>query len=167
VLKWRGRYQWAGLAGLGDLERSGRPRNVDHCGIVSATLTAPPKKLGVTHWSSRLLATVLGIGKATVARAWREYGAQPWWEGTFRFSTDPELVAKVIDVVGLYLAPLDWPHTGASRFTSHQRPGPGSTSSKSGSPASTARLSGAGSSPPSKTGALPSGFRRGVVRGAF
>lgn len=27
-----------------------------------------------------------------------------WREGTFRFSTDPELVAKVVDVVGLCLA---------------------------------------------------------------
>ena len=30
---------------------------------------------------------------------------QPWRVETFRFSTDPELVAKVTDVVGLYLAP--------------------------------------------------------------
>ena len=30
---------------------------------------------------------------------------QPWRSETFKFSTDPELVAKVSDVVGLYLAP--------------------------------------------------------------
>jgi hypothetical protein len=59
----------------------------------------------VTHWSSRLLADRLGIGNATVARAWRDYGIQPWRAETFKFSTDPELVAKVTDVVGLYLAP--------------------------------------------------------------
>lgn len=29
----------------------------------------------------------------------------PWREGTFKFSTDPQLVAKVVDVIGLYLAP--------------------------------------------------------------
>jgi transposase len=101
VLKWRGRYQRAGLAGLSDLERPGRPRHVDHRDIVTATLTPPPKKLGITHWSSRLLAARLGVENATVARAWREYGVQPWREGTFKFSTDPELVAKVTDVVGL------------------------------------------------------------------
>ncbi len=39
------------------------------------------------------------------ARAWRDYGVQPWRSETFKFSTDPELVAKVTDVVGLYLAP--------------------------------------------------------------
>jgi len=59
----------------------------------------------VTHWSSRLLASQLGIDNTTVARAWREYGVQPWRSETFKFSTDPELVAKVTDVVGLYLAP--------------------------------------------------------------
>jgi len=72
---------------------------------VTATLTPPPKRLGVTHWSSRLLATKLKIDHATVARAWKHYGIQPWRSQTFKFSTDPELVAKVTDVVGLYLAP--------------------------------------------------------------
>ena len=105
VLKWRSRYEEAGLAGLEDAARSGRPRHLDHAAIVAATLSAPPKKYGVTHWSSRLLGTHLKIGNATVARAWREYGVQPWRSGTFKFSTDPELVGKVTDVVGLYLAP--------------------------------------------------------------
>jgi len=78
---------------------------VDHAAIVSATLKPPPKRLGVTHWSSRLLADRLGVSAATVARAWRAYGVQPWRAESFRFSTDPELVGKVTDVVGLYLAP--------------------------------------------------------------
>jgi hypothetical protein len=30
---------------------------------------------------------------------------QPWRSKSFRFSTDPELEAKVVDVVGLYLDP--------------------------------------------------------------
>lgn len=72
---------------------------------MAATSEPPPKKLGVTHWPSRLLADHLGIGNATVARAWRDYGVQPWHRETFKFSTDPQLVAKVTDVVGLYLAP--------------------------------------------------------------
>jgi transposase len=93
------------MTGLDDEPRSGRPRQVDHDAIITATLTPPPKKLGVTHWSSRLLAAHVKIGNATVARAWRDYGVQPWRSQTFKFSTDPELVAKVTDVVGLYLAP--------------------------------------------------------------
>ena len=105
VLQWRTRYAEHGLRGLDDQARSGRPRRIDHREIVATTLKPPPKKYGVTHWSSRLLGTHLGIGNATVATAWREYGVQPWRSETFKFSTDPELVAKVIDVVGLYLEP--------------------------------------------------------------
>ena len=105
VWKWRKRYSEAGLAGLDDAPRSGRPKQVDDERIIAATLRPPPKKYGVTHWSSRLLAARLGIGNATVARAWRTYGVQPWRCETFKFSTDPELVGKVTDVVGLYLAP--------------------------------------------------------------
>ena len=88
-----------------DAPRSGRPKHLDHERIITATLAPPPLKYGVTHWSSRLLADHLKIGNATVARAWREYGVQPWRSETFKFSTDPELVGKVTDVVGLYLAP--------------------------------------------------------------
>jgi transposase len=104
VIGWRARYRNSGIGGLSDQARPGRPRVVDHRRIVAATLKQPPKRLGVTHWSSRL-AKHLKIGDATVARAWREYGVAPWRSETFTFSTDPELVAKVSDVVGLYLTP--------------------------------------------------------------
>jgi transposase len=105
VIGWRSRYQERGIAGLDDEPRPGRPRTIDHAAIIAATLKPPPKRLGVTHWSTRLLAKQLGIGDATVAKAWRDYRVQPWRAESFRFSTDPELVGKVTDVVGLYLAP--------------------------------------------------------------
>jgi transposase len=105
VIGWRERYQDKGVAGLDDEHRSGRPRTIDHRRIVTATLTPPPKRLGVTHWSTRLLARHLGISDATVAKAWREYRVQPWRSESFRFSTDPLLIGKVTDVVGLYLNP--------------------------------------------------------------
>lgn len=102
---WRSRYQDKGLAGLADEPRPGRPREVDRAAIIAATLLPPPASLGVTHWSSRLLAARLKVDHATVAAVWKEYGVRPWKAETFKFSTDPELVAKVTDVVGLYLAP--------------------------------------------------------------
>jgi transposase len=71
VISRRARYE---ADGLDDAPRSGRPRRIDHARIVAETLKAPPKTLGVTHWSSRLLATRLGIDNTTVARAWRDYG---------------------------------------------------------------------------------------------
>jgi transposase len=105
VLAWRNRYAAGGLAALEDLERSGRPRVHDEVAVVVATLSEPPAKLGVTHWSTRLLAGQLGISFATVARIWRKWKLQPWRAETFKFSTDPELEAKIRDVVGLYLNP--------------------------------------------------------------
>ena len=105
VVGWRNRYQAKGVAGLADAARSGKPRSIDRAQVIAATLTPPPKRLGVTHWSARLLADKLKISFHSVAVIWREAGIQPWRAESFRFSTDPELVAKVTDVVGLYLNP--------------------------------------------------------------
>ena len=105
VNKWRARYAERGLAGLADDPRPGPARTVDQRKIITATLTPPPKSLGVTHWSSRLLAQRLGVSHVTVAEAWKQFGVKPWKAETFKFSTDPELEAKVVDVIGLYLAP--------------------------------------------------------------
>jgi transposase len=107
VILWRERYASEGIDGLADAARSGRPKRIDDAQIIARTLEPPPAGLGVTHWSSRLLAGELGVGDATVARAWRRYCLQPWRRGTFKFSTDPLLEAKVCDVVGLYLNPPD------------------------------------------------------------
>src|SRR5262245_3760656 len=77
VIHWRDRYAEGGLAALEDRQRSGRPPRVDAAQVVVATLTPPPQRLGVTHWSSRLLADELCIGFATVARIWRKWDLQP------------------------------------------------------------------------------------------
>jgi hypothetical protein len=76
--------------------------------VVVATLVndgRPPRRLGITHWSARFMTTELGISFASVARIWRKWHLQPHRIETFKFSTDPELEAKIRDVVGLYLAP--------------------------------------------------------------
>jgi transposase len=107
VIGWKRRYTDGGLAGLEDRPKPGRPRSVDDIEIVLKTLEAPPEHLGVTHWSSRLLAAEVGLSNVKVAKVWREWGLQPWRTETFKFSTDPELEAKVRDIVGLYLNPPD------------------------------------------------------------
>lgn len=107
VIAWRERYRIGGIEALTDQPRSGRPKTVDEAEIIARTLEPPPARLGVTHWSTRLLASELGIGDATVARCWRRFGLKPWRRETFKFSTDPELEAKVRDVIGLYLDPPD------------------------------------------------------------
>jgi transposase len=105
VIGWKKRYAANGIAGLDDRPKPGRPASIDEVAVVLATLEPPPETLGVTHWSSRLLGHQLGISNVWVARIWRKWGLQPWRRETFKFSTDPALVAKVRDVVGLYLNP--------------------------------------------------------------
>jgi transposase len=113
VIRWRSRFAEHGLAGLVDEPRSGKPATIDQSTrdeILTVTLTEPPAELGITHWSTRLLADRLRrehkpVSHATVARIWKHFGIQPHRSGTFKFSTDPELEAKVRDIVGLYLAP--------------------------------------------------------------
>jgi len=105
VILWRRRYAEAGLGALEDRPRSGRPKRIDPLEIVIRTLEPPPERLGVTHWSSRLLAKELRISNATVATVWQDYELQPWRRETFKFSADPQLEAKVRDIVGLYLNP--------------------------------------------------------------
>jgi transposase len=105
VIAWKRRYAEEGLGGLDDRAKPGRPRRVDEVEIVLRTLEPPPPRLGVTHWSSRLLAKELGISNFAVATVWKRWGLQPWRTETFKFSTDPALEAKIRDVVGLYVNP--------------------------------------------------------------
>jgi transposase len=110
VIAWRARYEAGGIAALADLPRPGRPPVIDESAVIASTLNPPPQDLGVTHWSARLLAGQLSragtpISFAEVARIWRSWGLQPHRSETFKFSTDPQLEAKIRDVVGLYLDP--------------------------------------------------------------
>jgi hypothetical protein len=41
----------------------------------------------------------------TVAKIWKRFGRKSFRQEKFKFSTDPELDAKICDVVGLYLDP--------------------------------------------------------------
>jgi transposase len=109
VTLWRNRYAAEGLGGLGDAPRSGAPPKLTQARtdeILATTLAPPPQELGIAHWSSRLLAKHLGdVSHVTVTRLWKRWQLQPWRAETFKFSTDPQLVAKVTDIVGLYLHP--------------------------------------------------------------
>jgi transposase len=108
VLKGRGRYTDSGVDGLDDEPRPGRAPVIDEVAVLAETLAdkgKPPAHLGITHWSARLMAARLGISFASVARIWRKWDIQPHRVETFKFSTDPELEAKLRDVVGLYLDP--------------------------------------------------------------
>jgi putative transposase len=106
VGKWRGRFASAGIEGLYDEYRSGRPRSIEDeriSQLVSTTLHSKPK--GATQWSCREMAEATGISKSTVQRVWSAFGLKPHRQESFKLSTDPLFVEKVRDVVGLYLKP--------------------------------------------------------------
>jgi hypothetical protein len=46
-----------------------------------------------------------GISVSSVGRIWRQWNIQPHRLDMFKFSTDPEVEAKLRDVVGLYMSP--------------------------------------------------------------
>ena len=83
VGKWRRRFMEQRVAGLHDEPRSGAPRTIDDARIED------------------------GLSVSTVQRIWRAFGLQPHRMETFKLSTDPNFVAKVRDVVGLYISPPD------------------------------------------------------------
>jgi len=103
---WRQRFIARRLEGLADEPRPGAPRKVTDAEVervVTRTLESKPK--AATHWSTRGLATELGLSQSTVGRIWRAFGLKPHRSETFKLSGDPFFVEKVRDVVGLYLAP--------------------------------------------------------------
>ena len=106
VGKWRRRFAERRLDGLYDDPRSGTPRTVEDArieAVIVTTLESAPAN--ATHWSSRGMAKASGLSVSTVQRIWRAFGLQPHRIETFKLSTDPDFVAKVRDVVGLYMVP--------------------------------------------------------------
>ncbi len=103
---WRRNFVARRIDGLTDAPRSGRPREIDDedvARVLAATLESPPD--GSTHWSVRRLAGKTGISPTTVHRIWRDHTLRPHQMRSFKFSKDPRLAEKIIDVVGLYLDP--------------------------------------------------------------
>ena len=106
VAKWRHRFVDRRLAGLYDEPRVGAPRTVSDAAIeaviVKTLETTPP---GETHWSTRAMARAAGLSHSTVGRIWRTFRLQPHRTESFKLSSDPQLVPKIRDVVGLYMTP--------------------------------------------------------------
>ena len=108
VGRWRRRFMVHRMEGLTDAPRSGAPRKITDDAVESvivATLESKPAM--ATHWSTRDMAKNTGYSPSSIGRIWRAFGLKPHREGTFKLSTDPEFVAKVRDVVGLYVDPPD------------------------------------------------------------
>jgi transposase len=107
VRKWRVRFMEGRMKGLTDAARPGAPRKItDEQVEVVVTRVLTEKGRGQdTHWSTRSMAGETGLSQSSVSRIWRAFGLKPHVVQTWKLSTDPEFIAKVRDVVGLYMNP--------------------------------------------------------------
>ena len=106
ISRLRRRFAEEGLVGLDDKPRSGRPPSITarkRAQVVALTLKPPGS--GLSHWSSRELASQVGVSHSTVHRIWQAHDLQPHRIETFKFSSDPDAEEKIHDVVGLYMNP--------------------------------------------------------------
>jgi transposase len=106
VTKWRSRFARDRLDGLVDEPRPGKPRTISDAQVeevIVKTLESTPRD--ATHWSTRSMASEVGLSQTAVSRIWRAFGLQPHRQESWKLSKDPQFVAKVRDVVGLYLDP--------------------------------------------------------------
>src|SRR5215472_8724760 len=107
VRKWRVRFMTGRLDGLADAARPGAPRKItDEQVEVVVTRVLTEKGRGQdTHWTTRSMAGETGLSQSSVSRIWRAFGLKPHVVETWKLSTDPEFIAKVRDVAGLYMNP--------------------------------------------------------------
>ena len=107
VRRWRERFVAEGVDGL--LRDKTRPPGTPPLPetvverVVELTRRGPPCE--ATHWTGRAMAKAAGISLGAVQGIWKAHGLVPHRVRTFKLSKDPELIAKLRDVVGLYMHP--------------------------------------------------------------
>jgi transposase len=95
VGKWRHRFVEKRLDGLLDEPRPGTPRKLSEADVdrvLGLTLESTPGK--AERWSTRSLAEVSGLSRASVHRIWRAFSLQPHRTEAFRLIRESLLVDK-------------------------------------------------------------------------
>ena len=113
VRKWRARYLRAGLAGLADTRRPGRPRRftpVQRAQVTALACELPATRgMPLSRWSSGELAgqavqsgVVAGIAPATVRRWLAADAIKPWQYRSWIAPRAPDFASKAAVVLDLY-----------------------------------------------------------------
>jgi transposase len=107
ISKWRRRFSKAGLAGLKDAPRSGKPREVDaetRSRVIH--LACQRTDSGTQKYSQHEIADQTQISQSHVSNILQAAELKPhkteYWCGK---SPDPDFEMKMVDIVGLYLDP--------------------------------------------------------------
>src|SRR5215203_277842 len=107
VWRWQERFMREGVPGLlRDRTRPARIPPLPQAAIervIELTAAEPPHE--ATHWTASAMAAATGISPSSVLRVWRAHRLRPHRVRTFKLSRDPAFVAKLRDIVGLYLDP--------------------------------------------------------------
>ena len=107
VSRIRRRFLDGGVAGLATRPKGGRtdhavpPATVER--LIELAMSPPPA--GRSRWTTRLLAKEVQLTSGCVSDVLRRHGLKPHLVRTYKVSRDPAFVAKVRDIVGLYLNP--------------------------------------------------------------
>jgi transposase len=107
VWRWQQRFAQAGVDGLlrDKTRKPGKPPIAAETVARVVALTCRKPVGEVTQWTGRAMAREAGISLTSVQRIWRAHDLKPHRVGSFKRSRDPHFADKLIDVVGLYLAP--------------------------------------------------------------
>src|SRR6476660_4763005 len=107
VWRWQDYFAEAGVDGLikGRSKPPGRKPLSAAMKLKVIEKTVKERPANATHWSVRSMAEEMGISHTSVQRIWAEHGLKPHLVRSFKISNDPDFVAKVEDIVGLYVDP--------------------------------------------------------------
>ena len=107
VWRWQRRFAEAGVDGLlrDKTRKPGKPPIAAEtvARVVALTCGAPPGE--ATHWTGRAMARTVGISLRSVQRIWEAHRLEPHRVRSFKRSGDPKFAEKLVDIVGLYIAP--------------------------------------------------------------
>lgn len=106
ITRWKQRFEAGRLSALYSRHR-GRSAHKNAAKLEAKILARTQQKPadGSTHWSTRKMASELGIDHMRVHRTWNRARLQPHRIEGYIASNDPNFESKAADIIGLYMNP--------------------------------------------------------------